>query len=207
EELITLLRTERHDYISHIQSIEALLYLEEYEELSDYVKGIATEYRVTSQIVRVGHPALTAILNTKREIAQEKGIDFIIECRHKIDNIELNSWELNSLFSNLVENAIESASLESERKNINLIIDRLDNDYIIIIENSGQLDDSLLESLYEPGISTKGSSARGYGLYICKNILDKYKGSIEAKNTNNHTVVFTITLPIGGTMNGTKAIS
>ncbi|MCC5911714.1 MAG: GHKL domain-containing protein, partial [Clostridiaceae bacterium] len=207
EELITLLRTERHDYISHIQSIEALLYLEEYEELSDYVKGIATEYRVISQIVRVGHPAFTAILNTKREVAKEKGIDFIIDCRHKMDNIELNSWELNSLFSNLIENAIESAALEPKRKKINLIIDRLDDNFIISIENSGRLDDNLLASLYEPGISTKGSTARGYGLYICKNILDKYKGNIEAKNTKNQTVVFTITLPIGGTMNGTKTIS
>lgn len=194
EELIKLLHSQRHDYLTHIQSIGALLYLEEYKELAKYLKGISKEYRFTSEIVRIGHPALTALINAKREIAREKGIFFYVKCKRKIYNMEIPSWDLCSLFSNVVENAIEAASMTQGKKWIKLIIDYCDNNFIFEIENTGQIEENIMKDLFKQGNTSKSSAGRGYGLYISKKILDKYEGSIDIKNTTESTVVSTITL-------------
>jgi sensor histidine kinase regulating citrate/malate metabolism len=79
ESLLTLFRSQRHSYINHIQTIKSMLYLEEYSDLMDYLEGISEEYRNVSELIRVGNPALTALLNIKKEIAEKKGIQLYIE--------------------------------------------------------------------------------------------------------------------------------
>lgn len=207
EELITLLRSERHDYITHIQSIQALAYLEEYKELSKYLQGISEDYRITNQIIRVGHPALTALLNSKREVIQQKGITFNIECKYKLESTRLNSWELCSLVSNLIDNAIEATAIFDGERWIKLSIDLYDNNYVLEIENTGSIDSKIIDVLYELGVSTKDSPARGYGLPICKKILDKYDGRIEFMNTKKNTVKFIVKLPRGEFSYDKKIIS
>lgn len=61
-------------------------------------------------------------------------------------------------------------------------------------------------TLLQAGTSTKDSVARGYGLHICKKILDKYGGSIGFKNTTKNTVIFTVRLSKGEENYDTKAI-
>lgn len=195
EELINLLHSQRHEYLTHIQSIGALVYLEEYDELSKYLKGISKEYRFNSEIIRLGHPALTALINAKREIAREKGVFFYIKSRQKLDITPIASWDLCILFSNIVENAIEAVSITKGKKWIKLIIDYCDDSFIFEIENTGQIQENIMKNLFEQGNTSKSSAGRGYGLYISKRILDKYEGAIEIKNTDSGTVVCTITLP------------
>lgn len=195
EELIKLLYSQKHDYLTHIQSISALLYLEEYEELSRYLKGISKEYRFTNEVVRFGHPALTALIYAKREIAREKGILFHVKCKHKIGNIEIASWDLCSLFSNLIENALEAASMIQGKKWVRVMVDYQNNDFIFNIENTGHIEDEIMSKLFSLGITSKISAGRGYGLYISKKIVDKHNGSIDIKNTNHGTVISTIRLP------------
>lgn len=197
EELIKLINMQKHEYLTHIQTISALTYLEEYGELSSYLKGISKEYRLTSEIVRLGHPALTAIVNTKREIAREKGILFHIRCKNKINNIGINSWDLCNLLANIIENAIEAASISESKKWIKLLIDYHDENLIFEIENKGCIEKDIMKNLFKPGITSKDSPGRGYGLYISKKIVDKHRGTIDVKNTDRETVVCTIRLPRG----------
>jgi sensor histidine kinase regulating citrate/malate metabolism len=195
-ELLNLLHNQRHSYVGHIQAISAMAFLEEYDSLGEYVKGISKEYRLTSEILRVGNPALTALINTKKEIAQERGIAFEVECKHKIDRITIESWDLSNLLSNLLENAIEAAVESNEKPpSIKMTIAYSDQVYKFDIENTGQIKYDIVNTILEPGITSKGSIGRGYGLYICKKILDKYNGILTFNNTQNSTVVFTICLP------------
>lgn len=195
EELINLLNSQRHDYLTHIQSIGALVYLEEYEELSKYLKGISKEYRFTDGIVRFGQPALTALINAKRELARENGIFFYIKCNRKINNMEIPSWDLCSLFSNIIENAVEEAAMTKGKKWIKVVMDFYNNNFVFEIENTGQIQENIMKDLFKQGNTSKSSAGRGYGLYISKKILDKYEGSIDIKNTAMATVLCTITLP------------
>lgn len=49
--------------------------------------------------------------------------------------------------------------------------------------------------MFKAGYTTKGSEGRGYGLYIVKKLLDKYKGSIFI-TSNDNSVITTVHLPI-----------
>lgn len=195
EELLILLRTERHEYLTNIQSIEALIYLEEYKELTDYVRGLSSNYRVNSEIIRIGNPALSALVNTKREEAKEKGIDFYINSKIKIEIVQLNIWELCSIFSNLLQNAIDACETVTDKKWIRLSIVRDTNNYTVKFENSGQISLDVIDKILKAGITTKNSKARGYGLYICNTILNNYKGTMKYENTIKNTVIFTVEIP------------
>lgn len=197
EELINLLRSERHEYLTHMQSIGALTYLEEYEELKEYLKEISFEYRQTNELIRVGNPALTALINTKKEIATKKGILLYVKCHKKINSSLIRTWELCSLLSNLIENAMESCISSEDNRWIKVIIDSTESDLVFKIENFGKIEEHIAPKIFNPGFTSKDSAGRGFGLYICKNIVDKYKGTLEFENTDSGTVQFIVTLPKG----------
>ncbi len=204
EELISLLHTQRHEYLTHIQTIGAMLYLQEYEELSNYLRGISEEYKFTHETVGFGHPALTALINAKREMAWKKGIFFYINCKKEIDSVEADPWELCSLISNVVDNAIEAVSMLEGKKWIKIIVDYSGGNFIFEIENRGYIEEDIMKRLFQPGVTSKTSIGRGYGLHIAKEIVDKYKGIIEVRNTDNGTVITVIELPREGVSNGEK---
>lgn len=56
----------------------------------------------------------------------------------------------------------------------------IDNKYISISDNGGGIESEFLEKIFSPFISTNNSS--GIGLYISKNIVEKYSGLISASN-------------------------
>lgn len=204
EELISLLHTQRHEYLTHIQTIGAMLYLGEYEELSNYLRGISEEYKFTHETVDFGHPALTALINAKREMAWKKGIFFYINCKKEIDSIEVDPWGLCSLISNVIDNAIEAVSMQEGKKWIKIVVDYSNGNFIFEIENRGYIEKDIMKILFQPGSTSKVSIGRGYGLHIAKEIVDKYRGSIEVKNTDNGTVLAVIELPREGFSNDEK---
>lgn len=197
ENLMNLLRSQRHDYLTHMQAIGAMAYLEEYKELQKYLKDISSEYRHTSELIRIGNPALTALINTKKEVASEKNILFYIKCKSKINASQISSWELCSLFSNLIENAMEACINLKDNKWIKITIDSNDSGLVFEVENSGKIEEDITPEIFTPGVTSKDSAGRGFGLYICKKIVDKYKGVISFKNTSKDTVKFTVILPKG----------
>ncbi len=206
EDLLNLLRTQRHDYLSHIQAIESLVILNEQEELAEYIKGISKEYRITNEMIRLGNPILTAVINTKKEIAEKKGILFHVKCKNKVSLHGINSWELSSIISNLIENAIEEASVVENEKWIKITITHIHGNFIFRIENTGKLNDKVRDSIFEPGVSSKSAAGRGYGLFIVKNIVEKYNGSIECNTGEGNSIYFQVTLPSEEDEYGKKAV-
>ncbi len=195
EELLSLIRSHRHDYLVHIQAINSLLYLKEYDELSEYIKGISKEYRFTSEIIRLGNPTLTALINTKKKIIEEKGILFHVKCKSKVSILDMNSWDLSSLISNLIENAMEASMIAEGDRWIKFTVDYCNNNYIFEIENTGHIREDIFEDILKPGVSSKNSVGRGYGLFIAKNIVNNYNGNISFQNTEQNSVKFIISLP------------
>ncbi len=203
EELINLLRIQKHDHINHLQTLQSMAFLSEYDKLSEYLNGIVNNYKYTGKIIRVGHPALTALINVKKELAEKNNINFNVVLKFKINGLEIQSWDLCSLVGNLIDNAIEAAMDCKTDKFIKIIIDRIDSKYLFEITNSGYLSPNLDKKIFQPGFTTKGASeGRGYGLYIVQKILDKYNGKLGIENIND-TVNFKIYLPIKeNTING-----
>lgn len=188
EALIDLFRKQGHDHINHIQTVSSMLMLDEQVIAVDYLQGISETYRFSGQFLRLGNPTLTAVVNTKKELANQKGMEFIVEryCRVKLD--EVKPWDIASIIGNLLDNSIEYLLLNIELpRQIYFHVENTEDmkGYIFKIGNPYKEDNIDKTRMFEQGFSTKANAGRGYGLYIVKELLEGYGGSIEVNTLNN----------------------
>ncbi|ACB85145.1 sensor histidine kinase [Natranaerobius thermophilus] len=189
ESLINLLRQQGHDHINHIQTVTSMLILEEYDTAKDYLQGIVQNYRFTGDFLRLGNPTLTALVNTKKELANKNGLEFIVEkyCRVKLNKIK--PWDISSIVGNLIENAMEHVlSNKDLPQKIYFNLEHTENmkGYRFKISNpyNGELNE--IKNFFAQGFSSKKASGRGYGLSIVKNIVDSYNGKIDVFKENGN---------------------
>lgn len=192
ENLNYMLQTQQHEHSRHIQSIQAMVYLEAKEELKEYINGIAKNYRYTDNLINVGHPAVTSLVNTKRNIALSLGIDFAIASKCNLSSLNIPAWDLTSILGNLIDNAIEAAVYDTHPR-VAIEFTSEDEIYNIIIKNNGLVIPDETD-IFQPGFSTKDPMSRGYGLFIVKNLIDYYGGEISF-NKVKHTTIVHLKLP------------
>ncbi|SKB42617.1 c-type heme family protein [Malaciobacter marinus] len=103
--------------------------------------------------------------------------------------------EFVQVFVNIINNA-KDAFITNEIKNRVISIKSFkyfDKTVISIQNNAGKINSLVFDKIFKPYFSTKDLSvATGIGLYICKVIVERYKGTIQAKNLENG-VIFEIT--------------
>lgn len=197
EELIEAMQTQKHDHTRHIQTLQAMMHLDEIEAAKKYIDGIAESYWYTEEIINAGHPVLTALLNSKRKIAEMKKIKFDFSVKCDFQNIRFSSWDLCSILGNLIDNAFEAVIESAEEKNVGLEIkDENGNFFIYVINNGPKISIVEQKNLFSPGFTTKDSAGRGYGLFLVKKLVDKYGGMVEVVSHDKTT--FIILLPQKG---------
>lgn len=194
EALIDLFRKQGHDHINHIQTVNSMLMLDEQDIAINYLQGIAETYRFSGQFLRLGNPTLTAVVNTKKELANQKGIEFIVlkYCRVKLSKIK--PWDIASIIGNLLDNSIEYLLMHKELpQKIYFHVENTEDmkGYIFKIKNHYKEDNINVNRFFEQGFSTKANAGRGYGLYIVKELLEGYDGNIEV-NTSEDSIIFTL---------------
>lgn len=105
--------------------------------------------------------------------------------------------EFKQVLLNLVNNAKNKIIEKDTQNRYNLTINIIDtNDYTLIeiIDDGGNIDEDVIDKIFEPYFTTK-KDGTGFGLYMAKVIIeDKMKGSITAQNRGEN-VVFTLKLP------------
>ena len=107
--------------------------------------------------------------------------------------------EFKQVLLNLINNAknkiVEKDFDYSKKAKIDINIQRTSTHNIIeIADDGGKIDESIIDSIFEPYFSTKPNGT-GIGLYMAKVIIeDKMRGTITVKNDDNN-VIFTIKLP------------
>lgn len=113
------------------------------------------------------------------------------------DGLQLNGYadELRQVFINIIFNAIDV--LNHDRENPEIIIHAgLNSDhhiFISITNNGPMIPKNMLNTIFEPFVTTK-KLGTGLGLFICKEIIEKHKGSLTCTSEPN-TTNFMITLP------------
>lgn len=120
---------------------------------------------------------VNSVLCCKVEQAKKKGIDFHIDL-HIRNTVPYETLDLSSLFSNLIDNAIENSSKSMGKKYIYLTDYEAGNLYTVKIINSKN----------EERIQTKGgklltskedADKHGYGTQIIQKIAEKYNGEVQ----------------------------
>ena len=187
ESMMKTANIQQHECSKHIQTIQALIELEKIARAKEYINGIASQYWSDNLQFHIGHPAISALINSKSSVAQLNNIDFAVAVKCDLADIDIPAWDLCSMIGNLLDNAIEAAMADLKPR-VGVEFKYEDGYYVIcVINNGSRITD--LSSVFEAGFTTKGSDSRGYGLYIVNKLVNKYQGSIEIFNKSKNTVM------------------
>lgn len=181
QELLDEMKASEHEYKNHLNILYCMIQVCKEDELRDrakkYIGNVFENKNLLSNLSYIENTILKGVLLSKINQAEKNEII----CKYKIDSqlegIALDDSELTVVLSNLLNNAIESAS-KSEKKYIDIFTTYQNGRYIIEVSNSvSNLTEDMIPRISKVRFSTKGTG-RGYGLYNINKIVNKYKGKI-----------------------------
>ncbi len=184
------LRRFRHDIKNHFICIEALLEQGKEEELSRYFKDLQQSFCSREQLYYTGNSVTDAVLNYELHRHCEKNV--CVTVSGILPQIQtVNAIDICSLFSNMLTNAIHATNMCHDKANQQLTIQfQHGKEYFSIsIQNGSEQD------LTNKEPEDNNNRNHGHGLYIIKEIVDKYNGFFEQIKENN-VVHTTIILPL-----------
>ncbi len=202
QSLFASVRSLRHDFSNHIQVIHGLLKLEENAKALEYLTGLSKEvHSIESMKLDVTHPGLSVLLETKRLSAQNYNIDIEVDVSFESFN-RIKTIDLIKLLSNVIDNAIEATiELPEQERRMNIACKADGEKYTFMVTNTGPMISDLdLENIFASGFSTKKAQkgkVRGQGLFIVKDLVNRYDGEIHVQSSVKETTV-TMIIPVNG---------
>lgn len=191
-----VIRSQRHDFNFHIQTIYGMIEGGQFEECKAYVSSMMKTVKSTNDILPLYHPATCALLNTFREMALQKGLQMEIEIHDNLQFIASSVFETNTILGNLLQNAIDELELhpENESRVIKLLIIKRGRNNIIKVSNQCHLTPEEMSRVFMPGFTTK-KSHEGLGLANALRVAEKYDGTVYPE-FENQIVHFIARLPM-----------
>lgn len=185
------LRKLRHDMNNHMGLMKALVQMEKYDELENYINQIYEDVELANELVITGNKTLSVLLNSKRNLAKGKNIAFFSMIT--IDELNMQSKDICALFGNMLDNAIESAEKSMENKYIDFMIQKNMGTIVISCENSLGVKPVIKNDRF---LSAKGNKQmHGIGTSIMKDVVHKYNGSISF-HYDNEMFQVKVVLPV-----------
>ena len=198
---ITIIRSQRHDFIHHMLAMKQMLNNGNFDESVDYVNSVIEETTFTSDVLPVASEAIGGVLLSYKEKAAKNGINVFYHITDDLVSLPCKIFEVNRILGNLILNAIEAVyQLEEEKRYVNMKIYR--NDVCYVIEVSNYIDVTIveesIENIFDPGFTTKlNTSNTGQGLSIIENLVTQYGGYIYP-NITDDMITFNVSIPYGG---------
>ncbi|WP_368489862.1 sensor histidine kinase [Clostridium sp. BJN0013] len=194
EEIISIIRQEKHDFANHINVIQGLCLLNKpntVERINNYVKKISGTIHSSFRYLDTGNDYIDGMLSIKNNYAMKNNIDFKVIIDEPFSLIKIREDELISIISNLVDNAFEAfIKSDVENKEISIITFKEGMNFCIeIADNGDEIPKNIKTKIFEKGFSTKTKQkgGHGFGLYIIKQLVEKNNGSIFLESTPQRT--------------------
>jgi two-component system, CitB family, sensor histidine kinase MalK len=192
------LRAQTHEFMNKLHVIAGMIYLENYNQVKDYISQVAHKYQaeVGSVVRAIKDPVVAGFLLGKLSLAREAGVkmqlteDCFVPDMFNSDTVH----DIITIIGNLINNALEALE-KSPVKEIYLRILQSEELLTIEIADTGKgINQEKYNAIYEKGYSTKGEN-RGIGLYITKRSLDRLNGTIKVSSEEGKGTTFYVSLP------------
>jgi signal transduction histidine kinase/fumarate reductase subunit D len=168
-------------------------------EQIDQLSKIAGDF---SQFANINNanPRELNIVDTITSVIKMHNVNESIQIELKRDRevymVYADKIQMSRLFTNLIKNAIEATSNESETIYVKVFIQHAGNKVLIMIADNGVgIEESLKDKIFTPNFTTK-SSGTGLGLAICKGIVENANGKIWFETQKNKGTIFFVELPL-----------
>ena len=175
------LRTQRHDFLNHLQVVYSLIEMEEYEEANEYIEQVYGRITAISRVMKTAVPAVNALLQVKVAACEHAKVAVKLDITSKWEQLEnsMPAWEMCKILSNLIDNAIDAMEeIPAKQRQLTISLTVNLRQYCFCVSNSGTpIPQEMQETIFQPGITTKGEG-HGMGLYIVRRTLNDRGGDI-----------------------------
>ncbi len=188
---VMAIKSSRHEYNSHLVTINQLTTTKQYSELSKYVKSLVQENDYLQSVAAVKYPEISALLYRHEVFAKTNQINFEIFLNSNLAKINLSLYDLNKLLNNVLSNALE-ASLQSnnvKERYVEISFNQVNKKNIITVINNGHIPNTVATKIRKPGVTSKKSTEHGFGLSIIEKIIHDYNGSFSIQEKDKHVIV------------------
>lgn len=203
-----------HEFRNPLTSIKGFIQMIEKESSSetdtyfkiikqelDSLEGKITQFLYLSKMKGLDDQSeefeIGRVVKNMLEFLYPRFLDENINVYHELDkNLFIYGVEeqIKQVLLNILNNAVEELSEVEENRMVNVKLFNQDGFIHLSISNNGpMIPEHLLEDIFEPFISTK-QLGTGLGLSVCKQIVEKHKGSIQVISNEQETS-FLLTFP------------
>lgn len=189
ENVVSSLRSLRHDLNNHFSVINGFLNAGQYQECQRYMHEVYSEMDLANSFVCVENTAVSILINNKISKAKSKGIE--IESIISFDNFTMPYITICSLIGNILDNAIE-ATEKTEDKYIQLLVKGKDGECKISCENTFLEQPVFSNGKYQTSKDDKKN--HGIGLSKIREIVMEYHGTMDIHVED--TFLLSITLKV-----------
>ena len=180
------LRSQRHDFLNHLQVVYSLIEMKEYEEANRYIEQVYGDIQSLSQALKTACAPVNALLRVKLAEAKQRGIQAQLAVHAVWADLPLPAWEMCRVLSNLIDNAMDALA-QTEGARLSIALNEDVKSYSFSVENNGPaIPEKNLSSIFEPGFSGKGEG-RGMGLYIARETMRGAGGDLTVESSDAFT--------------------
>lgn len=195
-ETVDLLRTQRHDFINHLQVLHGMLQLRKHEAAMNYIREIGSYIGSSNAVAEIDNPVLAALIAKKSWEAEQNGVKLYINVHSSLSGIPVSCSNLSSILVNLLDNAIREAKTFKGNRLVELELYEDDSRFLIGVHNTGEpIPDEIKTKVFDKGFSTKTEEGHGFGLYIVKSLVEQHKGRVGLTSTEAEGTRFSIEIP------------
>ncbi|MEN6314551.1 MAG: ATP-binding protein [Clostridiaceae bacterium] len=194
EDVINVIRREKHDFMNHIQTIFAICKLGKpnaVESIDNYLKRLTSDLSSSYTFYETGNDYIDGLLAIKSNICFENEINLVVKIGAKFTSAKADDSDIAGIVGNIVNNSIECLKdlPASYEKKIEFVTGIRNNMFYLMIENNGpEIPKSIVNLIFEKGYTTKSESVdHGFGLFIAKQLAAKNNGSINVDSTPEST--------------------
>lgn len=173
------LRSQRHDFVNHLQIIYNLMELEEYSDAKNYIEKVYEDVIRVNKALKTKSAAVNAILQAKTMYAQKRNINVNLYVNTSLKDLPLPDWQFCRIIVNIIDNGIYALMEKKDNRILTIeLLEDMKNYKVTICNNGKEISSEIIDKLFDAGFSTKGKNGTGMGLSIAKEILNEYGGDV-----------------------------
>jgi len=198
QEMINVLRTQRHDFQNHLQVIMGLVQLGRNEGAVSYIKEVVQSFRETSSPVNIKNIDLAAFFISKQQQAEERGIRLEFDLRSDLAGLPVPAADMSRILGNLVDNAFDAVEeLDNPAERLVKVSFREDEEHytISVLNERPLIPEEIQDKVFQAGFSTKGTRGSGLGLAIVLELTEKHGGAVHLVSNEETGTLFTLRFP------------
>lgn len=201
QEYSELLRAQTHEYTNKLHTIAGLIQIGAHQEALDLVMTESSGYQelIRTLAEAVPDPVVAGVILGKFNRARELKIDFIFDRQSSLTDLpeHLDRNHLLTILGNLLDNAFDAVR-DAPRREVRLFLTDLGPDLLFEVEDSGEgVAPQIASTLFDKGVTTKGETGRGIGLFLVRRALDALRGEITVGSGEIGGALFTAIIPKG----------